>query len=94
MVYPLFRDLPLVPTRSAMTELYNDSLDLYAVLDVLELGYDCSKGRRSKGILERCLDKGKKTIRVVVVESWNYSLDSEVWVITHVGMTSKSKVRK
>ncbi len=94
MIYPLFRDLPLVPSRSAMNELYNNSLDLYAVLDVLEHGYDCSKGRRSKGILERCLDKGKKTIRVVVAKSYNYSLDSEVWVITHVGMTSKSKVRK
>lgn len=94
MVYPLFLDLPLIPTRSAMTELYNESLDLYAVLDVLECGYDCPRGRRSKGIIERCLDKGRKTIRVVVAKSFNYSLDSEVWVITHVGITSKSRVRK
>lgn len=93
-MYPLFLDLPLVPTRSAMTELYNENLDLCAALDVLERGYDCPRGRRSKGIIERCLDKGRKTIRVVVAKSFNFSLDSEVWAIIHVGITSKPGVRK
>lgn len=77
-----------------MAELYNKNLDLYVVLDVLERGYDCSKGKRSKGIIEKCLDKRRKTIGVVVAKSFNYSLDSEVWVITHVGITSKPRVRK
>lgn len=79
MVYPLFLDLPLVPTRCAMTELYNENLDLNAVLDVLERGYDCPRSRRSKEIIERCLDRGRKTIRVVVAKSFNFSLDTEVW---------------
>ena len=77
-----------------MTEFYNENLDLYVALDVLERGYDCPRGRRSKGIIERCLDKGRKTIRVVVAKSFNFSPDSEVWAITHVGITSKPRVRK
>ena len=48
----------------------------------------------SKEIIERCLDKGRKTIRVVVAKSFNFSLDSEVWAIIHVGITSKAGVRK
>jgi len=94
MIYPLFQDLPLIPSRSAMTELYDNNLDLTDVLNVLEQGYDCPKGKRSKEIIERCLDQKRKTIRVVIAKSFNYHLDSEVWVIIHVGVTTKRKVRK
>ncbi len=77
-----------------MTELYDNNLDLIDALSVLEQGYDCPKGKRSKVIIERCLDQKRKTIRVVIAKSFNYHLDSEVWVITHVGVTTKRKVRK
>jgi len=94
MIYPLFQDLPLIPSRSAMTELYDNDLDLTDALSVLGQGYDCPKGKRSKEIIERCLDQKRKTIRVVIAKSFNYHLDSEVWVIIHVGVTTKRKVRK
>ena len=94
MIYPLFEGLPLIPSRSAMNELYDNNMDLYAVLDVLENGYDCPKDKRSKDLIERCLDRKRKTIRVVVAQSFNYYFDSESWVIVHVGITSKLKVRK
>lgn len=84
----------MIPSRSAMTELYDNNLDLTDALSVLEQGYDCPKGKRSKEIIERCLDQKRKTIRVVIAKSFNYHLDSEVWVITHVGVTTKRKVRK
>jgi hypothetical protein len=91
MIYPLYRKLPLIPTRAAMNELFDNNLDLYTVLDILENGYDCPKSKRAKGTIERCLDEKRKTIRIVVVRSFNYSFDMDVWAITHVGITSKHK---
>ena len=41
--------------------------------------------------MERCLNVKRKKIRVVVAKSFNYSMDTEVWAITHVGITSKVK---
>jgi len=91
MIYPLYQRLQLIPTRAAMNELYDNNLDLYTVLNVLENGYDCYKSKRAKGTIERCLDEKRITIRVVVVKSFNYSLNMDVWAITHVGITSKHK---
>lgn len=91
MIFPLYEGLPLVPSRSVANELYNCNLMLRDVLDILEQGYDCAKSKRKKGTIERCLDRKKKTMRVVIVRAYNYSLDSEVWVIIHVGITSKPK---
>lgn len=94
MIYPLYLELPLIPSRSAMQELYDNNMDLHDVQEVLESGYNCSKGKRAKEIIEKCLDIKKKTIRVVIGKSFNYHMISEVWIITHVGITSKRKVRK
>jgi hypothetical protein len=94
MIYPLYLELPLVPSRSAMQELYNNNMDLHDVKEVLESGYDCSKGKRAKGTIEKCLDSKKKTIKVVIVRSFNYNMDTDIWIIAHVGITSKRKVRR
>ena len=92
MIYPYFQGLPLIPTRSAAIELYNYGLRLYDILEVLEHGYDCPKSKRAKGIIERCLDHKRKTTKAVIARSYNYSLDSEVWVVIHVGITIKPKL--
>ncbi len=85
----------MIPSRSVATELYNYGLRLYDILEVLEHGYYCAKSKRTKGTFEICLDHKRKTTRVVIARAYNYSLDSEVWVITHVGITTKPKrVRK
>jgi hypothetical protein len=95
MIYPFYEGLPLVPSRSVANELYNYNLMLRDILDVLEQGYNCAKSKRKKGTIERCLDRKRKTTRVVITKAYNYSLDSEVWVIIHVGVTTKPKrVRK
>ena len=91
MIYPLYKGLPLVPSGSVANELYKCNLSLRDILDVLEQGYDCAKSKRKKGIIERCLDRKKKTTRVVIVKAYNYSLESEVWVVIHVGITSKPR---
>jgi len=81
----------LVPTRSAMKELFDLGLDLFMVAEVLEDGYDCHRSRRKKGTLERCIDREGKTIKVVVVRSFNHSLQTDVWAITHVGVFTKRR---
>ena len=56
------------------------------VLDILENGYDCQRSKRKKGTIERCKKAGKKIHKVVVVDSPQYWDDTEVWLITHVGV--------
>lgn len=85
-VYPRYRGLPIIPSDAADKELAKYDLFYEDVLRVLKEGYDCSKSRRKKGTLERCVRKGKKTLKVVVVKSVNYALDTECWLLIHVGI--------
>ncbi|MDP6156301.1 MAG: hypothetical protein QGH39_02380 [Candidatus Thermoplasmatota archaeon] len=80
-----WREWYLRPTIHAYYEIADLGFDLYDVLSILEMGYECSKGRRASGTIERCIKKGKKEYRVVVVESYSYDLKEEVWIIKHVG---------
>jgi hypothetical protein len=75
----------LRPSKHAFKEMDDLGMDLYDVRDVLDYGYDCSKGRRAKGTIERCIRKHKKIIRVVVVESYAYDINDSIWLIKHVG---------
>ena len=67
----------MIPSRSAMNELYQNELDIHDALEVLESGYNCPKSKRSKGTIEKCLDIKRKTIRIVVVKSFDYHSDTE-----------------
>ena len=54
-------------------------------VEVLKEGYDCSRSKRRKGVLEKCIDKGNKTIKVVV-QRGNIELDGQdCWELIHVG---------
>ena len=88
---PEYRGQLLVPSRAAMSELMTQGADLFDVLKVLEEGYDCHHSRRARGVLERCLDRRGRMVKVVVAASYNLSMDRDVWVITHFGVTSKRK---
>ena len=94
MINPLFQGIPLIPSRAAMNEMFDFGINIESIMDILENGYDCAKSKRSKDTIERCIDKKKKAIRVVAVHSYNYSLETDVWVITHIGITSKPEMRK
>ena len=94
MIFPHYESLPIIPSRAASTELIKYGLDLYDVLEILENGYDCSKSKRAKKTIEKCLDHKKKTHKVVAVKVHYYSLDTEAWLITHVGITSKRRMKK
>ena len=69
-----------------MNELMRCGMLLEDVARVLRDGFDCSRSKRKKGTLEKCVRKGKKTLKVVVAKSFNYSLNTECWVLIHVGL--------
>lgn len=86
-----YKGLPIRPTKSAYHELKSLGMDLFDVLQVLEDGYDCQRGSRKEGVMERCRDFDDKTIKVVASESYEFWSKQQVCVIIHVG---KFKVRK
>lgn len=87
-----FEGLKIIPSRTASREMSELKLDIDDCIYILEEGYSVTK--RGKGIVERCLDVGNKTYKVVVAKSYNYILKEEVYLITHVGKTSKKRRRK
>ena len=83
--YPLFQEKPLIPTRDAQHEMDELSLDLWRVKEILEQGYDCSGSKRAKNIIEKCLFRKNKEMRVVAaLVEFN---QGEFWRIIHVGKT-------
>lgn len=73
-------------THSGYVELEKLALDLSDVRLVLETGFDCSKSKRKEGVLERCLRKKGKVLRVVVSRDHNVFLKEDVWVVVHVSL--------
>jgi len=85
-ISPKFKGLPVIPSAAADKELAKFNLLLSDAARVLEKGFDCSRSKRKKGVLEKCVKKGKKTLKVVSVKSYNYSLETECWLLIHVGV--------
>jgi len=83
-IYPTWKGLPVIPTKSALNELIKYYMDLGDVVRILELGHVSRK--RKKGTIEKCLNRKDEVIKVVVVQSYNYSLKIDCWVIKHVGV--------
>lgn len=48
-------------------------------------------GWKKKGTLEKCLDFKNKTVKVVVVKSYEFWSKQEVYAIVHVGKFTKRK---
>ena len=83
--YPLFEERPLIPTKDAQKEMDEIGVDLWRIKETLERGYDCSKSKRAKNVVERCLFRKNKEIRVVAtLVEFN---EGEFWRIVHVGKT-------
>ena len=83
--HPLFEEKPLIPTKDAQREMDEIGLDLWRVKEILEQGYDCSKGKRAKNVIERCFFRKNKELRVVAaLVVWK---EGEFWRIIHAGKT-------
>ena len=68
-----------------MNEMYDNDISLDDVIEILDEGFDCSRSKRSENTIERCIKKGNKIVKAVVVET-DYNL-----VITHVGVFTASR---
>lgn len=80
------------PFYSAVREMMELNMILDEAVVVLEKGHDCARSARAAGAFERCLDRGKKTLKVVAVESVRrHPEEQEVWLITHVGLTGRRR---
>lgn len=84
MPCPRFKGLRIIVSDSAMQELFKHGKDLYDVVEVLETGYDAPR-KRKVSIIERWLDKGRKTYNAVVALSYNEAMKEECWVLVHFG---------
>ncbi len=85
-IYPKFKGLILIPSAAADKELAKFGLLLSETVQVLEEGFDCSRSKRKKNVIEKCVRKGKKKLKVVVVKSYNFSLETECWLLIHTGI--------
>ena len=84
-----YQSLTIKPSLSATRELMKYNKDLTDVVYVLENGYDCSASKRAKNIVERCLKKGDKEMKAVVVRvqlKYPDGYSEEVWRLIHFGI--------
>ena len=60
-------------------------MDLYDIAIILDGGYDCEKGKRKKGIRERCSKWRGKTIRIIASKEPSGWIDNEdAWIILSI----------
>ena len=83
-----FKGLRLIPSKSASDELIKLGLMLYDCKNMLEKGY-ISPRKRAENTEEIWHDKGDKTYNIVIVKSFNYFYNEEVYLITHIGKFAK-----
>ncbi|MFH0714482.1 MAG: hypothetical protein V1847_01570 [Candidatus Diapherotrites archaeon] len=85
-IAPKFEGLKVIPSRSAFRELCRQGMTIADAIRVLEEGFDCEVSPRKKEVLEKCVRKGRKMLKVVAVKSFNYSMNCECWLLLHVGI--------
>jgi len=91
MIFPEWQGREIVIfSRRVYRELEELGMDLWTVKYILEYGFDCPRSKRRKGIIEKCIRKGDKIIKVVVQEELSDVL-GEIWVLRHVGLTSSPR---
>ncbi len=83
-----YHGLRLIPSKAAAEELAKYGLMIQSCKKILEEGYDAPR-KRAKDTEEKWLDRGNKTYNVVVVRSFNYMYNEDVWLITHLGKFTK-----
>lgn len=79
-----YKELRLIPSKSSVEEMYILGLMIYDCKTILECGYDAPR-KRAKDCEEKWLNKKNKTFNVVIVKSFNYFYNENVYLITHVG---------
>ena len=92
---PNYQGLPIIPVqtrrgqKNVIDELAQNVMDLDDVAEILNEGSDCSRSKRRKGVLEKCINRGNKTIKVVVQRGFIELGNEECWELIHVGKFTK-----
>lgn len=92
---PTYQGLPIITVqtrrgqKNVIDELVKNGMDLDDVAEILNEGYDCSRSKRRKGVLEKCIHKGNKTIKVVVQLGFIELDGKDCWELIHVGKFSR-----
>ena len=88
-LFPTFHQRPLIPSVAAQRELDELGCDLQFAKRVLEEEHDCARSRRKRNIVEKCVTRNGKEIRVVAAYvEWR---GRAFWRIIHVGKTGKHR---
>jgi len=82
---PTWKGKPLLPTRAAQDEMFDNDITLLDIENILESGFDCARSKREKNKLEKCIQKGRKIIKVVIADT------GDNLIIIHVGSFTASK---
>lgn len=85
-----YKGLRIAVSHSAMQELIKENKTLYDIKEILEQGYDAPRKRKS-GIIEKWLDKGKKTYNAVIAKDYDEIMKEDVWLLIHFGKFTKRK---
>lgn len=94
---PAYEGLPIITVqtrrgqKNVVDELVEHGMDLDDVAEVLKEGYDCSRSNRRKGVLEKCIDRGNKTIKVVVQRGFIELDGQDCWELIHVGKFTRRR---
>ena len=86
-----YKELRLIPSKTAGKELIKYGFMIEDCKEILEKGY--SPRKRKKGTIEKWLDYGDKTYNVVVMNSFNYLYNEDVYLIIHFGEFTKKKLK-
>ena len=79
-----FRKEDLRFTKAAYREIADYGLSTEELLECLNKG-ECSGRKRKDGVIEKCLNKKGRVLKVVAAESWDYAGKKIVWAIIHIG---------
>lgn len=86
-----YNGLRLIPSKTAGRELTKYGFTIEDCKEILEKGY--SPRKRKEGTIEKWMSYGNKTYNVVVVKSFNYMCNEDVYLITHFGEFTKKKLK-
>jgi hypothetical protein len=75
----------IVWKKEVYRELSELRMGLSDVKYVLENGFDCPRGKRKKGVIEKCIKVNRKVIKVVVEKAISMR-GIEYWKLKHVGI--------
>ncbi|MFC1752559.1 hypothetical protein ACFL96_04100 [Thermoproteota archaeon] len=85
-----YKGLRIVPSISAMRDLMKHGKTLAHAAVILEQGYDAPR-KRSRGKIEKWLDKGRKTFNAVIAKNYDNIAKEEVWILIHFGRFTRRK---